>query len=222
LSQGNVRSSSSVRLAATSTRSHRALLRGRDETAASLQASSLRGGRFGMVTHRWWGNKFCKRTCKNAYLRENHHTLSGWVIPRFFAFADGARRLAQVTLPPAGKSARRTDGRSRSQFRRARRARERTIALPPQWPRHEVERSFPARAKRPVAAGPGGARGALPRLSRGIEFQWDSHWVIGRANSKHRHRCGQSNSSHDCRAMSHQLSHHCGDGFERVRSFAAS
>ena len=32
------------------------------------------GGRFGMVTHRWWGDKFCKRTCKNAYLRENHHT----------------------------------------------------------------------------------------------------------------------------------------------------
>ena len=28
------------------------------------------GGRFGMVTHRWWGNKFCKRTCKNAYLSE--------------------------------------------------------------------------------------------------------------------------------------------------------
>jgi hypothetical protein len=28
------------------------------------------GGRFGMVTHRWWGNKFCKRTCKDAYLRE--------------------------------------------------------------------------------------------------------------------------------------------------------
>jgi hypothetical protein len=23
-----------------------------------------------MVTHRWWGNKFCKRTCKGAYLRE--------------------------------------------------------------------------------------------------------------------------------------------------------
>jgi hypothetical protein len=23
-----------------------------------------------MVTHRWWGNKFCKRTCKDAYLRE--------------------------------------------------------------------------------------------------------------------------------------------------------
>jgi hypothetical protein len=28
------------------------------------------GGRFGMVTHRWWGNKFCKRSCKDAYLRE--------------------------------------------------------------------------------------------------------------------------------------------------------
>jgi hypothetical protein len=45
------------------------------------------GERFDMVTQRWWGNKFCKRTCKNAYLRENHHALSGWVIPRFFAFA---------------------------------------------------------------------------------------------------------------------------------------
>jgi hypothetical protein len=29
------------------------------------------GERFGTVTQRWWGNKFCKRTCKNAYLREN-------------------------------------------------------------------------------------------------------------------------------------------------------
>src|SRR5262245_8664672 len=37
------------------------------------------GGRFGMVTHRWWGNKFCKRACKNAHRRENHHTQSGWV-----------------------------------------------------------------------------------------------------------------------------------------------
>jgi hypothetical protein len=27
-------------------------------------------GRFGIVTHRWWGNKFCKGTCKGAYLRE--------------------------------------------------------------------------------------------------------------------------------------------------------
>ena len=28
------------------------------------------GGSFGMVTHRWWGHKFCKRRCKDAYLRE--------------------------------------------------------------------------------------------------------------------------------------------------------
>jgi len=47
------------------------------------------GERFGMVTQRWWGNKFCKRTCKNAYLRENYRTLSDWIIPRFF-FAGGA------------------------------------------------------------------------------------------------------------------------------------
>jgi hypothetical protein len=56
------------------------------------------GGRFGMVTHRWWGDKFCKRTCKNAYLRENHHTLSGWFIPRFFTFAGGACLAAVVAV----------------------------------------------------------------------------------------------------------------------------
>jgi hypothetical protein len=28
------------------------------------------GGRFGMVTHRWWGKKFCRRICKDAYLGE--------------------------------------------------------------------------------------------------------------------------------------------------------
>ena len=28
------------------------------------------GGRFGMVTHRWWGIKFLEKTCKDAYLRE--------------------------------------------------------------------------------------------------------------------------------------------------------
>jgi ATP-dependent protease ClpP protease subunit len=29
------------------------------------------GERFDMVTQRWWGNKFCERTCKDAYHREN-------------------------------------------------------------------------------------------------------------------------------------------------------
>jgi hypothetical protein len=56
------------------------------------------GGRFGMVTHRWWGDKFCKRRCKNAYLRENHHTQSAWVIPRFFTFAGGACLAAAVAV----------------------------------------------------------------------------------------------------------------------------
>ena len=34
------------------------------------QACDHCGGPFGMVTCRWRGNKFCKRTCKDAYLRE--------------------------------------------------------------------------------------------------------------------------------------------------------
>src|SRR6266481_984262 len=41
------------------------------------------GGRFGMVTHRWWTNKFCKRTCKDAYLREV--TLGRDIIRRWFS-----------------------------------------------------------------------------------------------------------------------------------------
>jgi hypothetical protein len=43
------------------------------------------GGRFGMVTHRWWGSKFCKRTCKEAYLREvtlDRDTIRRWFGPR--------------------------------------------------------------------------------------------------------------------------------------------
>jgi hypothetical protein len=50
-----------------------------------------------MVTHRRWGNKFCKRTCKNAYLRENYRTLSDWIIPRFF-FAGGACLAAALAV----------------------------------------------------------------------------------------------------------------------------
>jgi hypothetical protein len=36
----------------------------------SRQVCDHCGGSFGMVTHRWWGSKFCKRRCKDAYLRE--------------------------------------------------------------------------------------------------------------------------------------------------------
>jgi len=44
------------------------------------QACDHCGGHFGMVTHRWWGNKFCRRTCKDAYRREaalDRHWLLG-------------------------------------------------------------------------------------------------------------------------------------------------
>ena len=50
------------------------------------------GGRFGMVTHRWWGNKFCKRTCKVAYLREL--ALDRDTIRRWFGFPRGVPRRA--------------------------------------------------------------------------------------------------------------------------------
>jgi hypothetical protein len=45
------------------------------------------GGRFGMVTYRWWGSKFCKKTCKAAFLRELG--LSRDEICRWFVFLWG-------------------------------------------------------------------------------------------------------------------------------------
>jgi len=50
------------------------------------------GGRFGMVTHRWWGHKFCKRSCKEAYLRDI--ALGRDAIGRWFGFARLTRRSA--------------------------------------------------------------------------------------------------------------------------------
>jgi hypothetical protein len=38
--------------------------------ARALNACARCGGRFGMVTYRWWGSKFCKKACKAAFLRE--------------------------------------------------------------------------------------------------------------------------------------------------------
>jgi hypothetical protein len=60
-------SRSPVQLAATSTKFPSTVVRG---MMKQPQVCDHCGGRFGMVTHRWWGNKFCKRTCKGAYLRE--------------------------------------------------------------------------------------------------------------------------------------------------------
>jgi hypothetical protein len=91
----------SRRLAAISARSRRTVLRGglkRRPQVCKPQVCDHCGGRCGMVMHRWWGNKFCKRTRKNAYLRENHHTLSGWVIPQFFRFAGGACLAAAAAV----------------------------------------------------------------------------------------------------------------------------
>jgi|ERR1700722_8016103 len=39
------------------------------------------GGPFGLVTHRWWGSKFCKRRCKEAHIREimlDRRTIHRW------------------------------------------------------------------------------------------------------------------------------------------------
>jgi len=40
-----------------------------------------------MVTHRWWGIKFCKRTCKDAYLHEL--ALGRDKIRRWYGFGRG-------------------------------------------------------------------------------------------------------------------------------------
>ena len=69
----------------------------RQSQVCKHQVCDYCGGRFGMVTHRWWGGKFCKRACKNAYLRENDRTPSGWLIPRFF-FTGGACLAAAVAV----------------------------------------------------------------------------------------------------------------------------
>ena len=43
---------------------------GRGGRLRAANACDHCGGRFGMVTHRCWGSKFCKKTCKASYLRE--------------------------------------------------------------------------------------------------------------------------------------------------------
>jgi hypothetical protein len=36
------------------------------------------GGPFGLVTHRWWGSKFCQRRCKEAHIREIMPDVHRW------------------------------------------------------------------------------------------------------------------------------------------------
>ena len=42
----------------------------REDRVRQPQLCDQCGGRFGLVTHRWLRAKFCKKACKDAYLRE--------------------------------------------------------------------------------------------------------------------------------------------------------
>jgi hypothetical protein len=42
----------------------------RVQHAQERQVCDHCGGRFGLVTHCWWGNKFCKRACRDNHIRE--------------------------------------------------------------------------------------------------------------------------------------------------------
>src|SRR5262245_25006547 len=55
--------------------------------ARAVNACDHCGRRFGMVTYRWWGSKFCKKTCKAAFLRELG--LGRGEICRWFGFHRG-------------------------------------------------------------------------------------------------------------------------------------
>jgi hypothetical protein len=55
------------------------------------------GRRFGMLTHRWWGNKFCKRSCKDAYLREV--ALDRAAIARWFGVVSFTNSDAKEFVP---------------------------------------------------------------------------------------------------------------------------
>jgi hypothetical protein len=59
-----------------------------------------------MVTHRWWGNKFCKRTCKDAYLREL--ALGRDKIRRWYGFFRGGWEAAPCSQTETRSRARRT------------------------------------------------------------------------------------------------------------------
>ena len=38
--------------------------------AGLANSAIIAAGHSGLVTHRWWGSKFCKRRCKEAHIRE--------------------------------------------------------------------------------------------------------------------------------------------------------
>jgi len=78
------------------------------------QACDHCGGRFGMVTHRWWGNRFCRRTCKDAYLHEvalGRDRLMGWceLVRPATELTPRRRAIARTTPLPAGPTVRPRD-----------------------------------------------------------------------------------------------------------------
>jgi hypothetical protein len=59
--------------------------------ARAVNACDHCGRRFGMVTYRWWGSKFCKRRCKDAYFREL--VLGRDEIGRWFGWLRGEMKI---------------------------------------------------------------------------------------------------------------------------------
>jgi len=54
----------------------------KDQRIQKRQVCDHCGERFGLLTHRWWGNKFCKRTCRDNYIREvalDRHAIRRWL-----------------------------------------------------------------------------------------------------------------------------------------------
>ncbi len=66
----------------------------RQTQAPKRQVCGHCGGSFGLVTHRWWGNKFCKKVCKEAYVGEIW--LDRDAIRRWFGFTRAPRRAHAV------------------------------------------------------------------------------------------------------------------------------
>jgi hypothetical protein len=67
----------------------------------TFQVCDRCGGRFGMVTYRWWGRKFCKRACKDAHLREvslGREAIARW---RMAAGLAATLMLSAVNAPSA-------------------------------------------------------------------------------------------------------------------------
>jgi hypothetical protein len=75
----------------------------REGRAGAVNACDHCGGRFGMVTYRCWGNKFCKTRCKDAFLRELGFGLDE--ICRWFSILRGVMILRFWTMLASSSTA---------------------------------------------------------------------------------------------------------------------